>query len=311
MMARKWRIVPPVFLWSVWIGFVTAAFAASIHARTLDLSVVASDTQQTLAGASVTAVWTPNGATSARLVGGRFRLELPEGLSEVRVVAKHAGRVPQQIVVIGTNFPPRLSLPPARTFSGSVLDESGKAVSDVRVFLNFPRRLTGPRIPVDDLPVVTDAQGRWIADWIPAEITQLRVQLRHPDFETTELSDPPLVAFADGSARSRLKPVLRLEGVVLDPSGQPLAETDVFYGDEYMLWGIEENRKTKTDAAGKFSFPGLAAKKWAVGVFSPRFAPLARVVELKPGLQPLAFKLVPAAWFRHGWSMPKASRCPA
>jgi hypothetical protein len=60
-----------------------------------------------------------------------------------------------------------------------------------------------------------------------------------------------------------------------------------------MLWGLEENKKTHTDAQGRFRFTGIEAGQLAVGAYADNFAPAARVVDVGPNLQPITLTLGP------------------
>ena len=159
------------------------------------------------------------------------------------------------------------------------------------MFVNFPRKLLGPTIPVDDLPIVTDADGRWQCDWLPADVTMVRIQVRRSGYEVVSKSTPSLADLRSETATVTLRPLVRLEGEVLDPSGHPVAGASVVYGPQYMLWGLEENKQTHTDAQGRFRFAGIQSGQLAVGAYSDRFAPVARVVNVQPNLKPITLTL--------------------
>jgi len=270
-----------------------AQVLAQVLAQAADLKVTVTSQPggPALTNATVVAEWDPTGRLAAGPGPAPLRLALPPEAAGLRLTVSAPGHTPLQSRPADGVAEVLVALPPAQILGGTVADDAGQPVGGVEVFLNFPRKLAGPRVPIESLPVVTDASGRWQADWVPANASQVRVQFRHPDFETAEAPAFLMEELRNRSARMVLHPLARVEGVVLSPDGNPVPEADVFYGEEFMLWGIEENRKTRTDASGRFRFAGLPMKRTAFAAYTAALAPVALVVDLKPDSAPITLQL--------------------
>ncbi len=276
----------------LFLGLITWLGVVSSPAAELEVSVVSAANQESLTNATVTVEWEPDGRRTIGPKASPFRFDdLPVSVSPLRITATSPGWAPLESVIQGSETAVTLALSAAQTLGGWVVDAAEQPLPGVEVFLNFPRKLGGPRVPIERHPLVTGTDGRWQADWVPAEVTLVRVQFRHADFETSGDLALPLEQLRDGSARTVLHPLARLEGIVLSPTGVPVPDADVFYGEEYMLWGIEENQKTRTDAEGRFRFVGLPMKPTALGAYTPTYAPVAQLIDLKPGLAPVTLRL--------------------
>lgn len=284
----------PLFIGSpgrLLLGLISLMGIVSPRAAELEVTVVSVPNRESITNATVTVEWEPDGRRTIGPGTSPFRFDLPASVSRLRITATSPGWAPLESVIQGSETAVTLALPLAQTLGGSVVDAAEQPLPGVEVFLNFPRKLGGPRVAIERHPIVTGTDGRWQADWVPADVTLVRVQFRHVDFETSGDLALPLEQLRDHSARTVMYPLARLEGVVLSPTGVPVPEADVFYGDEHMLWGVEENQKTRTDAEGRFWFVGLPMKPTALGAYSPAYAPVAQLIDLKPGLAPVTLKL--------------------
>jgi hypothetical protein len=281
----------------VLVPFVLAAMALPLGATDLEVDVLSAVNRTPLTNVTVTVrtgetVLSTNGPAASPV-----QIEVASTVGEIEVTASAPGYSPIRTSIrngeiAGTNV--TLVLPEAQTIGGRVLEEgTSHPIAGAHVFVNFPRRLFGPTIPVDDLPILTDADGRWQCNWVPAHVPMLRVQVRCSGYEAASESTPSLSDLQSETATLTLRPLVLLEGLVVDPSGQPVAGASVVYGSQGMLWGLEENKKTHTDAQGRFRFTGIEAGQLAVGAYADNFAPAARVVDVGPNLQPITLTLGP------------------
>jgi carboxypeptidase family protein len=223
-----------------------------------------------------------------------IRITIDPDIIPLEVAASAPGYSPIRATINSSDAATNLTLllPKAQSIGGRVVEEGGaRPVAGAHVFLNFPRKLTGPRIPVEDLPIVTDTNGHWQCDWLPADAAAVRIQVRHPDYEAVSGTAPTLDELHSGTAKTILRPLVGLTGVVLNPSGRPVAGATVVYGAGSMLFGVEKNLATHTDMEGRFRFAGIQKGDFAVGAYSDAFAPTAQVVNVQPGLAPIILRL--------------------
>ncbi|MBI4661791.1 MAG: carboxypeptidase regulatory-like domain-containing protein [Verrucomicrobia bacterium] len=185
-------------------------------------------------------------------------------------------------------------LSPSETVGGRLLDQAGQPVADARISLNFPQRLTGPRVPVDGFTVQTDAEGRWKMEIVPAGVTSLRVTATHPNCVAPDGSkdvQPSLASLRDQSSVIRLERVLELSGRVLSPEGKPVSGAKVVRGSEWGIMGVEDNMSTETDAKGEFRFERLKAGKVMIVAEAPGFGPAIANAEVRVGAPPVELRL--------------------
>ena len=181
------------------------------------------------------------------------------------------GRVPTSIswnskasmVSLGPEY--TLRLPQGRLVAGTVVDETGQPVAgatvhfqgegmgwDSREFVDYE----GPTsLPQSErlAPPMTDANGRWSADFISPRAKNLFGYLQHPEFATTQFGHihPPDPIEPSTNLVLALERGAAVAGVVRDTAGMPIQEASVDLRDQLGL----PHRWMKTDAAGRFAFP--------------------------------------------------------
>jgi Carboxypeptidase regulatory-like domain len=88
-----------------------------------------------------------------------------------------------------------------------------------------------------------------------------------------------------------LKRGVILRGQVTNPTGQPIANAIVVYGDDPYFTTLPS--KFPTDAEGRFRLPALAPRETSLTVIAPGWAPQLRKVNLRDGLPPQDFRMEP------------------
>lgn len=137
-----------------------------------------------------------------------------------------------------------------QTIGGLIVDGDGKPVADATV-IPFQITPSGPnqftRLDLDR--VITDAAGKWTAHAVASSVTNLTLEISHPDFHTAQLEVAPAELLAS-RARGVLRPHVRLAGRVLDAAGRPVPSATVFLYNE-----DEDTRSTAAvDAEGRYKF---------------------------------------------------------
>lgn len=160
-----------------------------------------------------------------------------------------------------------------RSLGGVAVDEAGKPVEGAAVEVSMPSTESDTaHVYFTVATAKTDAQGRWRIEDAPADLSQVHVQVEHPEYRR------PVVE-RDLKAKS-LNTVLvkgaTVRGRVVGPDGRPVAGAGVVLGDE--IWGTHPP-KAKTDADGAFVLdnaePGAASLTVQADGFAPSIVSVA------------------------------------
>jgi beta-lactamase regulating signal transducer with metallopeptidase domain/protocatechuate 3,4-dioxygenase beta subunit len=227
--------------------------------------VVTDQEGRPIAGAPVFAVQhsdeeNPPQRTQRTDAGGRFTFEdlKPDGYWRFYVDDPRFGREWDRervlhLPVDGADLPLRVRLYPPQLFTGTVVDEAGAPVPDVKVTL-VREWLPGAAeqnpvqgwLAFDLQTTMTDRDGRFRLERLrPGEIV---LMLEHPDFART-LSG--ILSVAAGEARVTIRKGLTLHGRVL-ADGKPLPKVAVKAGAPNASHRSMGEWKLVTDDAGEF-----------------------------------------------------------
>src|SRR6185436_13435426 len=98
----------------------------------------------------------------------------------------------------------------------------------------------------------------------------------HPAFAWYE-QEFDLAALRSAQAQIKVFPIVTLSGRVLDPAGAPISGAEVVLGDETAIFS--PRAETRTDKAGRFSFPRLRPERRLLGVLAEGWAPALRPLD--------------------------------
>ena len=278
--------------------------------RTLDLKVVRADDRAPLPGAAVWVRTTSGQDHESRArcdSQGRTPVVFPAETTYILyVVVTHPGFVPIELRWSGTEVPASYTLALERgvTIGGTVRDEQGRPIAGARVFpcitLRAPRG--DPEMYTsrgDPVAAITDAQGRWRADALPASaLPDVKVTLRvtHPDFVMTKVPSLPTITAAEARALTSvvvLKHGVSLSGTVLAPDGRPVAGANVVAERSP---GEGEYERLATDGEGRFHSGHVLDPTWpdvVLSVQAPGFASVVRQVAVTPAIPMQLIQLAP------------------
>lgn len=254
---------------------------------------------------------------------GIVDVKLPRRLYILRMWPSKPGYVPEFVNFEqgshdeGRLIPDRYEFQLAKgtRLGGIVVDESGKAVSDVKVdvSVNVPEHAWGlnpkPMISTwltddgfNDGSAITDKDGKWHVDDAPAkagkEDFEFRLKFSHSEYasdgEFGELQKEQGIttkSLRDGTARlvlSRGKPVT---GSVVDTSGNPVT-------DGYVVWrndpyGDASKFQSRLDESGQFQTSPLLPAEHPFTVIAPGYLPEHRTVNASKEMPELIFVLNP------------------
>ncbi len=253
----------------------TPAAATSPTGKTRSLLTVNRQTRSPLAGVQLTIVGGEPGSAITN-DGGRSVIRIgPEGAAFLFVTAEKPGFVPLMVKWSnGKTFDNdsqefALAMEPATTIGGVVRDQAGKSIKDAGVELNLrrPDPEAGPntQIKIWDRLVRTDPEGRWQFDLAPARLDDLSIRVRHPGYETIELTAQS-ASSVEALRRKTQATVLKAKGTgiailgsVLDRQDRPIPGASVSVRspgkDTSLLEAVSGGKKgetTRTDPDGRF-----------------------------------------------------------
>jgi protocatechuate 3,4-dioxygenase beta subunit len=183
---------------------------------------------------------------------------------------------------------------------GVIADWEGRPIADayVRVTGNDPDREkdgASARLSLES-GHRTDAQGFWQCGIVPGNLDELQIHVSHPDYESKIINVPQPHLQLDDLFLRRSTIALRagssLQGMVLDPQGQPVHEAVVMLGYGYPVY--RRVNTTVTDANGHFAFAAVdswSRHHWEVLVRATGYAPQVRECALTRGRNFLEFAL--------------------
>ncbi|HVX15244.1 MAG TPA: carboxypeptidase-like regulatory domain-containing protein [Pirellulales bacterium] len=251
---------------------------------------------------------------------GRAEVELPKTLSILRIWAKRDGHVPLFAnwwpEHDGTAFP----LPEEFTFrlakgsviGGLVKNDDGQPIAGAKVEVRHVDRANDMKdrpiistwLAFGDAARTTDANGRWTLDNVPADAeAQVSLKISHPDYINDqswgEMQSKQNVAIEELRAKTAVVVMqrgIRVAGTVTDPSGKPVSDAVVVYGDD--PYSQEGSQEVRTGEDGQYRFPPLPAGPINVTVMAEGWMPQRRKIEITPDNPPVDFKLRPGKMLR-------------
>lgn len=287
--------------------------------RTIPIRVMEKEGGKPLPGATVEVLRSdPLGNEVKRLAAdaeGRCEITVPAEAPEWFSVAAHSdGFVPLEVSWKAADF---VSGPPAgHTFAltrgevigGVVRDEQGRPIAGAKVivWVRSPTARGKEKEQVDTtrFPVVTDAEGRWRAAYLPrgtAPDAQLMVRLEHPDFASELVGFSRRLTAAEARTLEHAEVMtagVALKGRVIGPNGEPVKDARVALDEAANADPGDTTFRATTDAAGRFRFAHIKHQKdrrgghqERVSVQAPGLAPEVRLVEIGPDMPPVEVRL--------------------
>jgi RNA polymerase sigma factor (sigma-70 family) len=256
---------------------------ATANARILVLHVIADESGLPLADVAVH-VELSGWSTITTDDGGTARIAVPsDSAFGMNCWVTAPGRVPTTITWNSkeslASLPPDyiLRLPEGRLIAGKVVDETGQPVAGAAVHVQgegmpWDRRdyadYEGPMtLPESDrpAPAITDANGRWSADFFSRQATMVYGYVQHADFATTQFGHvhPPDPISPSTNLVLVLQRGGAVAGIVKDAAGNPIPNAMVSFWDR--LFPLARRGMT-TDAAGHFEFSRVEDGEMLLGV---------------------------------------------
>lgn len=291
---------------------ITAKPAANAE-RVIEVRVVRKEDGGPLAGATVEAQFYREGYTNRLATtddDGRCTIPFPFADPSFLILgAMKDGFVPMDLawdekdLGDGAFAPRTFAMMPGTRIGLQVQDERGQPIAGAKVVPWFLGKIGGAgkeRFHTSDAAATTtDAQGRWQAAVLPAEIApkaQLLFRLSHPDFASDRMGFSRELTIEQARAGTGvlvMKTGSPIAGRVVDPEGRPVADAAVALG---FSSSDDDCERTRTDADGRFRFghvdPGERTSL-NLGVEAAGFAPAARSFRVAADLPTQEFRLEP------------------
>jgi beta-lactamase regulating signal transducer with metallopeptidase domain/protocatechuate 3,4-dioxygenase beta subunit len=180
-----------------------------------------------------------------------------------------------------------------RTIGWVVRNEQGQPIQGVKVRLAISSKKyedSNMCLALWDSVFLTDAEGRWHLDHVPAKIDSMAAGLQHPDYISdrglAEISAAEQRQVEDRTAVMVMKKGLPVSGTVTDPQGKPVAGAAVTAGD------YSPNQPgVSTDPQGHYRFASLAPGGTVLTVTRPGLAPALRSIDVQAQMEPVDFHL--------------------
>jgi beta-lactamase regulating signal transducer with metallopeptidase domain/protocatechuate 3,4-dioxygenase beta subunit/thiol-disulfide isomerase/thioredoxin len=255
---------------------------------------------------------------------GPVRVDLPEGMDILRLWARAKGHVPLFAHWEEEDEPER-SVPgeftfrirPGTVIGGVVRDVEGRPIRGVIVEVMIARggRSEGRTSPDMWLATedpgakqvtspVTDEQGRWALDNVPPDDDlELRLKLSHADYisdanwgEMQDKEGIDLKALRARTATITMRGGIVATGTVTDQQRRPITGAVVVRGD-HPYWE-EGSQEVRTDEHGRYRLPPLPPGTITVTAIATGWMPALTRAEIKKGMEPVDFRLLPGKELR-------------
>ncbi len=259
---------------------------------------------------------------------GRFALPVPPGMakeSQFQLGARGKGSGIGFAVVQGAKAAIRIRLAGGGLVQGTVKDTKGQGVEGALVTLQFDWNRRGTPVPgLEGNPwqygqllgdprlaapyATTDAEGRYriedaalgnytvMATWgLEKAMGGQPLQVRAGATETVDL------VFGAGK---------RIEGVVLDAEGKPVAGASVTASEAQPKPGRSSYVEDRTDSDGRFALRNLEADRWNLAAYAVGFTAENRMA-VASGERNLELRLTPLGWVDGVVVLPEEGRSRA
>jgi RNA polymerase sigma factor (sigma-70 family) len=249
---------------------------------------------------------------------GRLALELPQAPENFNLYITIPGYGPYWAGWTSEThtqpIPPQLTaeLEPAWSVGGIVVDRAGKPIPGVSVSpsIEFKKRPGELHQLGAGARTKTDAAGKWRFDSVPVSMSEVHVEIDHPEFMLVrrQLSrrEFGIERGQEPAARIVLEPGLTVTGRITDDAGRPIAGALV----RTQAWN--EARQATTGDDGTYKLVGCEPRPARIVVSAPGRATDVRDLNIEPGLGPVDFQMKPGGTVRvrvvdeQGRPVPKA-----
>jgi hypothetical protein len=254
----------------------------------MNLLVVDQQTKQPIAGLRVVSNGR-NRFTGTTNAEGRVQVTVPAG-KDPNVVLRVSGKnyVPMRLVWAPYNPNFRGEIPTEYTLAmergtkvgGKIVDDGGQPVAGATVILDFQKSSANPHEQFDLSPynrarqIKSGDDGSWTFNSAPVDCDEIGLAAWDYQHVTGDYwqTQPftPVSKLYDGTAVFTLRRGVTMEGVVVNPQGEPVAGASVALGQQRVANAIPAEN---TDASGHFSYHFDPGQQVSLTAQAKGFAP--------------------------------------
>ncbi|TWU51070.1 Nickel uptake substrate-specific transmembrane region [Rubripirellula tenax] len=195
---------------------------------------------------------------------------------------------------------------------GTLIDAEGRLIAGAEVSPNvyFKKRPGDTQRLYVGTRIKTDAQGHWRYDTVPAQLTEVRVSINHPDFQSSRLNlNREIYGIDINEVPSKTLTLDRgvvVRGTVFDHSGEPIV------GALVRTKFTNDRREATTDASGRYEISGCESRMARIVASAKGRTMELEEVRVGPDMDPVDFVLKPGGHVRirvvdaDGKGIPKA-----
>jgi hypothetical protein len=293
--------------------------------RSIHVRVVGPD-GKAIAGAKVHAsIWTKEPFKANRDyvcdAQGEAVVQLPQTLSILRLWGSADRYVPifahwesEEIQADPNAIPAEfaIELPKGTVIGSLVKSEDGQPIAGARVEASVlvgmdeqrQRSCVSRWLAEGEDARITDAQGRWTLDNVPAgDQVEVLVRLSHPDYIADyrwgvmqKAAKVTTALLRQQTATIVMARGIKVTGTVTDPNGKPVAGAVVVWGDD--SYAMDGSQEVRTDQRGTYRFPPLPPMPMTVTAIAPGWAPELKKITITEQNPPVDFQLQPGKTLR-------------
>ena len=263
------------------------------------LTILDKDTSAPMAGVTAKVLVGGEKATLTADREGQLKALLPRGadVRHIRFDIDAEGYVPTRLQwrdMSAANLPESYTheLEHATSIGGYIRNEDGEGIEGATVFVLAPGGDEIVRVNLWDYECLTDAEGHWSCDRVPAKMDDVWLRLAHPDYVSDVMygatPKPSMEQLRDGTGVMVMKRGSVVLGRVTDPEGRPVAGAAVKQGTD--RWG-SHFPDTATDTNGEYRFENCNQEPMILTVEHSGFAPALDTIDVAPGENRADFQL--------------------
>ena len=203
--------------------------------------------------------------------------------------AEHPNSIPQRFTA---------NLDAGWSVGGVLVDDQGKPIqgAKIRMSIKFKKPPGNMSALYLGTRPVSDAQGKWRFDSVPASVNEFSAEINHPDFKANRLtlsrSQFGIAAAGKPAARISMQRGLTVMGKVIDEAGKPIA--DAMIRTKF----VNDIREAKTNEKGEYRLIGCEPAMARLVVSAKGRATDMKEIRVGPDIEPVSFTMQPGGKVR-------------
>ncbi len=235
---------------------------------------------------------------------GRLALKLPSKMESLDFFIESPGYGPYwagwELREFAESIPPTLTaeLDPAWSVGGIVVDDVGKPVKGATLHPNieFKKRPGDTKQLSGGKEAKTDADGKWHFECVPISMSDVHVEIHHPQFKpgwrTLTRAEFGIAPGAAPTAKLALDAGLTVTGTVTDEAGNPIS------GARIRAKFANDVREAKTGSDGTYRLTGCDHITARIVAWAKGRATDMQELRVEPDMKPVDFRMKAGGYIR-------------